>query len=162
MKKEPKLADFICHPTKLSENRIMWHNESIKNDIINNETAQIFYKQFGNELYEGVQKYYDNQDSLQEFIEILSEKASVNPAIDIHYEDQQKPIKVITEQQLIQWRKDKFWRKNIENIINLLFAQAHDIYHIQKNKYDEDLKYYNTLSEEEKKDYDKEEDYGLR
>ena len=109
-----------------------------------------------------VQKYYDNQDSLQEFIEILSEKASVNPAIDIYYEDHQKPIEVITEQQLIQWRKDQFWRKNIENIINLLFAQAHDIYHIQKNKYDEDLKYYNTLSEEEKKDYDKEEDYGLR
>jgi hypothetical protein len=161
MKKEPKLSDFIPHPISISESRISWHNESIKKDLINNATAEEFYQKFGDDFQNSLKKIIDENTPLDILIEEYSVKAASFPAIDIQYEANQMKNENIKQTDLVKWRIDKFWKPNIKNISEAILKQADSIYHKEKIKYDEYIKYYSSLTDDEKGDNDKFDEYGL-
>ncbi len=161
MKKEPKLSDFISHPISNSESGISWHNESIKKDLINPATAKEFYQKFGDDFQNLLKKIIDENIPLDTLIEEYSIKAASYPAIDIQKEAQQMAYENIQQTDIIKWRIDKFWKPNVRNISEAILKQAESVYQKEKIKYDENIKYYSSLSDDEKRDLDKSDEYGL-
>jgi hypothetical protein len=161
MKKEPKLSDFIPRPISKPETGISWHNESLKKDLINNQTADEFYLKFGDDLQNSLKKYIDENIPFDILIEDYSTKAASTPAIDIKYEAIQIEKENIHESDIVKWRIEKFWKHNVKNMIDAFISQAESIYDKEKRKHDEYIKYYSSLTEEEKKEDDNFRDYGL-
>ncbi len=161
MKKEPKLSDFISHPISNSESGISWDNESIKKDLINPATAKEFYQKFGDDFQNLLKKIIDENIPLDTLIEEYSIKAASYPAIDIQKEAQQMAYENIQQTDIIKWRIDKFWKPNVRNISEAILKQAESVYQKEKIKYDEYIKYYSSLTDDEKRDYDKHDEYGL-
>lgn len=161
MKKEPKLSDFISHPLSISESGISWHNESIKKDLINNATAEEFYQKFGYDFQNSLKIMIDENIPLDTLIEEYSNKVSSISAIDIQYEANQMANENVQQTDLVKWRINKFWKPNVKNISEAIIKQAETNYHKEKIKYDEYIKYYSSLTDDEKRDYDKFNDNGL-
>jgi hypothetical protein len=162
MKKEPKLSDFISNPISIPENGISWHIESIKKDLINNSTANEFYQKLGDDFRNSLKKYINENIPLDSLIEEFSNKVSSIPAIDFEDEANQMKNENVRQSDIIKWRIDKFWRPNVKNILEAILKQAETIYRIEKNKYDEYVKYYSKLSDDEKKEDDKQDElFGL-
>lgn len=161
MKKIPKLSDFISHPLSISESGISWHNESIKKDLINNATAEEFYQKFGNDFQNSLKIMIDENIPLDTLIEEYSNKVSSISAIDIQYEANQMANENVQQTDLVKWRINKFWKPNVKNISEAIIKQAETNYHKEKIKYDEYIKYYSSLTDDEKRDYDKFNDNGL-
>ena len=161
MRKQPKLSDYIFHPSTLSKDGISWHNQSIKEDIINSSTAKEFYIQLGDDLYQGIKDCLNDGSSIEILIDKISELASQAPAIDIDFEKQHLPQSIKSQDDLINWRKEKYWKKNVTYITESILLASRTIFEEENKKYNDYIKYYNTLSEDEKKDNDKFEDYVL-
>ncbi|MHA8103782.1 hypothetical protein [Aquirufa nivalisilvae] len=161
MKKEPKLTDYIFHPSTLSPNGVNWHHQSIREDIINSETVEDFYKKFGDNLHQGIIDCLNDGSDIEILIDKISELASAFPAININWEKQQIPNSIKNQEDLINWRKEVYWKKNVKYITESILLASNDLYFQEKNKYKDYIKLYNSLTKDEKRDFDKLEELGL-
>lgn len=157
MRIEPVLTDFVPVPS-ISDEEI-WHVKALQEDIINIQSASKFYGQFGKQLSEGVKEYFKSGKPISDLIEEISELASSMPATD--WESQQKPINITSEKDVLNWRKEVYWRKNVRYITESIISRSKELYDQKKKEYEEYRMWYDTLTDEEKKHQDLLDDFGL-
>lgn len=157
MRNEPVLTDFVPVPS-ISDAEI-WHAKALQEDIINIECASKFYDQFGKLLSEGVKEFFKSGKPISDLIEEISELASSMPATD--WESQQKPINITSEKDVLNWRKEVYWRKNVRYITESIISRSKELYDQKKKEYEEYRMWYDTLTDEEKKHQDLLDDFGL-
>ncbi|NDA61913.1 MAG: hypothetical protein EBX50_07715 [Chitinophagia bacterium] len=157
MKPAPKISDFVSTPSNLNNN--IWHLQSLREDIINPRIADEFYRNYANQLSEGIKDCLVNGSSLDDLIDRISDMASNCPAID--WENQVKPEEIKTETALIKWRKDTFWTMNVRYISESISAKAVEAYEKANLEYAKYENWYYSLTPDEQRTIDKSEEFGL-
>jgi hypothetical protein len=157
MKKKPNISD--CVPIPSATDETIWHRKSLQEDTINNQSADYFYTAFGKELSDGIKDCLETGKSFDDLIERISDLASRSPAID--WEDQQRPENIKIEKDIIEWRKNNYWRINVRNITQSIASRSKFIFDQKKKEYEDYINWYESHSDEEKRNIDQLEDFGL-
>lgn len=132
--KTPTLLDSLPFPKYNYDPNEKWHLKSIKEDLINEKNAELFYERFGSKLYSKIKENISGLISIQDVINELASEASQYPAID--WEDQLLASNKDIDFDLTNWRKEKFWNRNVENIVEALLDRAQIEYKLKIEEFD--------------------------